>query len=575
MKNQLKKLAFFLFAGALVFSSCDKDKFTEEDALEALQEIGFIVAVTDATNNDVPLGSANVKIVYKGETVQKTTDSTGTAVFEDIQIGGNMNVYVTKDGYTTIFTSVSTLPGDYRQSIVNKSVRLYSLSDEKMFTVKGKLTIESDLTNRTRETVPEGTEVIVQNSYIPAGIQENYVGTTDANGEYSVKVPVNGTGNDRLNIYFPEINATQKLALIKNDGSRAVVDRQTKWEPDSYSESYIYHVPSPVMNIAAPVSQGTGLAFTTEVDTNTGYFYEIIGRNLSNVKILKQGSGYFPNIENNDTTVWVFLNPDDAKKDTARLWLRFEKNGGLVQVVSFDNNGATSGRLAKYTSKPTINLNVGGGSGAEIYFPGDFDYKIRISNNGSGYYTIPDVRMTYFNNGAKLIKDLSMGSAMISEGSIYAIGGDVLAIEYNIDEAPSFEVVAENSVQAMVDYDFWYNRIDETDSTMNDNISLDESGLGYDYANPPTVTVSSLAGYGTGAEYRAEVNTNGQVTDIEQIQIGSGYVQNVNDYRGLGFRDQNGEDGDGSSTYYHYSARPGGERVINIYYGTGMALEEL
>ena len=584
MKNQLKKLAFFLFAGALVFSSCDKDKFTEEDALEALQEIGFVVAVIDASDNDTPISGASVKIVTKGESMEKTTDTNGVVTFEDIEVGDNINTYVSKEGYTTVFVSPSSLPVDYRQSIVSSDVRLYSLADDKMYTVKGTLTIESDLTNRQREAVPAGTEVRARNISLPSGITSSFVGLTDANGDYEIKLPVRSVGVDRVEVYFPEINTTQKLALYKNDGSKAVVDRKTKWvlqHSDSVwqgpAPSDILSVSSPVVTIAPPVSQGTGLEFTTEVDTNTGYFYEIIGRNLSNVKILKQGSGYFPNIENNDTTVWVFLNPDDAKKDTARLWLRFEKNGGLVQVVSYDNNGATSGRLAKYTSKPTINLNVGGGSGAEIYFPGDFDYKIRISNNGSGYFTIPDIRMTYFNNRIKLIKDLSMGNAMISEGSIYAIGGDVLITERNIDEAPTFEVVAQKSILARVNEDDLMDFVNENDSTLFDDIELEETGQGYDYNNPPLVTITGLAGYGSGAEFRAEVNSNGTLNDeLERIQLGSGFLKNVNDFKGIGeWGNQDGEYSDGSYNYYISSVKPGTEKVINIYYGTGVAQEDL
>ena len=188
MKNLLKFIAFALIA-ILVLNSCD-DNYTEEDALQAQQTVDLIVAVTDKSNYDQALDGATVSTVINGASVEKITDATGMVTFEDVKIGGNLNIYVSKADYTTTFTTINTTPSNYRQATVSASVSIYSLSDENLVTVKGQLTIETDLTNRNKEVV-EGAEVKVYNQYLPNGSTKALVGTSDAQGKYEIQVPVN------------------------------------------------------------------------------------------------------------------------------------------------------------------------------------------------------------------------------------------------------------------------------------------------------------------------------------------------------------------------------------------------
>jgi hypothetical protein len=392
MKNVLKFIVFALIAG-LSLNSCKEDTFTEEDAMKALQEVDLIIAVTDKSNFDAPVEAATVRTVINGLSVEKATDATGMVSFEKVKIGGNLNVYVSKENYTTTFSTVYTTPNDYRQSVVSASVSIYSLSDENLVTIKGQLTIETDLTNRTKEVVV-GSEVRVYNQYLPDGGSKAFIGTSDTEGKYEVKVPVNATGKDDIDINFYSIDTMRTVGVNLNNNYSVETQHAFYDIEGNTNPTDILAVPSALISIDAPAAAGSDFSITTEIDTSTSRITDATG-NYWNMEMLKTGSGYYPNIIGSDTTVWVYFSPDTKGLDTARIQLTFEKNGGLVSIDGMLDYGVWNGRYAKYSSKPTIDLNIGGGTGAEIYYNFRLYYNILISNNGTGYITLPTIKKTY------------------------------------------------------------------------------------------------------------------------------------------------------------------------------------
>ena len=567
MKNVLKFIAFALIAG-FFFNSCEEDTFTEEDAMKALQEVNLIIAVTDNSNYDQPVDAATVRTVIDGITVEKTTDATGMVTFENVKIGGYLNVYVSKENYTTSFTTVNTTPSDYRQTVISSNISIYSLSDENLVTVKGQLTIETDLTNRTKEVVA-GAEVIAYNQSLPSGSTKAFVGISDAEGKYEIKVPVNSDGYDDITVEHRSVDTTRTVGVSKNY-VYSVETQNALYEAEYYEATDISVVPSAVITIGAPAASGSGFELTTEVDTSTSLLTDATG-NYWSMDILTTGSGYFPNITGSDTTVWVFFSPDTKGLDTARVELTFEKNGGLVSIDGMLNYGTWNGRNAKYSAKPTIDLNVGGGTGAEIYYDFRLYYNVKINNNGAGYITLPTVKKTYVSYGVQNINTYSLSSyAFIAGGSIYADGGDILSTEGRYDSAPTFTFVDDESSQAFAYFNYWDIG---TDSTFNAGYSWISAGDNYDPGNPPTVTITSLASYGSGVEFRAEVNSTGVINNLELINSGNGYARNINDYKSNGtISTQGGDYGSTGDTYFD-NVLPGEVLISNVYYGTGLVTD--
>ncbi|MBI9054439.1 MAG: hypothetical protein JEY96_11520 [Bacteroidales bacterium] len=569
MKNILKN---FVFALVIVFSfnSCE-DTFTEEDAMEALQKVDLIIAVTDKSNYDQAIDGATVSTVIDGVNVEKTTDATGLVTFEDVNIGGNLNIYVTKVDYTTTFTTVNTTPSDYRQATVSASVSVYSLADESLVTVKGQLTIETDLTNRTKEVV-EGAEVKVYNQYLPNGGAKAFIGISDAEGKYEIKVPVNSTGNDYINVRFQSLENISRTVGLNVNNNYSVVTQNAFYDIEGNNNpTDIPSVPSALITIGAPAALGTGFEISTEIDTSTSRLTDATG-NYWNMNMLHTGSGYFPDITGSDTTVWVFFSPDTKGLDTARVQLTFEKNGGLVSIDGMLDYGTWNGRYAKYSAKPTLNLNIGGGTGAEIYYNFRLYYNILISNNGSGYITLPTVKKTYVSLGVESINTYSLSSyAFINSGSIYSNSASKLSMEGRYDSAPIFTIVVDESAQANAYFiPSWMN----SDSTLDaGDYSWISQGNNYEPSNPPTVTITSLAGYGSGAEFRAEVLSTGVINNLELINTGQGYARNINDFRNSGTTGNYSGDYSSYSNSNLYNVLPGDSYTVNAYYGTGQVTE--
>ncbi|NOQ28459.1 MAG: hypothetical protein GQ564_24105 [Bacteroidales bacterium] len=570
MKNIFKIFAFALIAG-LSFNSCEEDTFTEEDAMQALQKVDLIIAVTDKSNYDQAVDGATVSTVIDGINVEKTTDATGLVTFEDVSIGGNLNIYVTKVDYTTTFTTVNTTPSDYRQATVSASVSVYSLADESLVTVKGLLTIETNLTNRTKEVVA-GAEVKVYNQYLPNGGAKAFIGMSDAEGKYEIKVPVNSTGNDYINVRFQSLDTVSRTVGLNVNNNYSVVTQNAFYDIEGNNNpTDIPSVPSALITIGAPAALGTGFMISTEIDTSTSRLTDATG-NYWNMNMLHTGSGYFPNITGSDTTVWVFFSLDTKELDTARVQLTFEKNGGLVSIDGMLDYGTWNGRYAKYSAKPTIDLNIGGGTGAEIHYNFRLYYNILISNNGSGYITLPTVKKTYISLGVESINTYSLSSyAFINSGSIYSNSASKLSMEGRYDSAPTFTIVVDESSQANAYFiPSWMN----SDSTLDaGDYSWISQGNNYEPSNPPTVTITSLAGYGSGAEFRAEVLSTGVINNLELINTGQGYARNINDFRNSGTTGNYSGDYSSYSNSNLYNVLPGDSYTVNAYYGTGQVTD--
>lgn len=115
---------------------------------------------------------------------------------------------------------------------------------------------------------------------------------------------------------------------------------------------------------------------------------------------------------------------------------------------------------------------------------------------------------------------------------------------------------------------------------MNSDSTLDagdytwiSQGNNYDPGNPPTVTITALAGYGSGAEFRAEVLSTGVINNLELIKTGHGYARNLNDFRSSGTTGNYFGDYGNYTTSHFNNVLPGATYTVNAYYGTGQITE--
>lgn len=270
----LSLLLVVLLAG--VFTSC-KDDFTEEDALNAQQTVDVSVYVIDYFNTTAVAG-ATVSIIKDGAVVTAETNEQGVASFSDVKIGGGLPVTVEKEGFTKVQDLVDVDVYDYRQGHFTTTLGVLSLTANTA-TIKGKLEIETDVTNEDAEVAPEGTEVKAYLELDGMNTVE-FVATTDANGYYELVVPATNTGVD-YRMKYSTLTLDQKIAKNGNKGDAdfpatipSIATISTTFNPIG-SAVEIPNVPSIVATAPAPAAGGSP-AIIYNVDVNSdGEIYDL------------------------------------------------------------------------------------------------------------------------------------------------------------------------------------------------------------------------------------------------------------------------------------------------------------
>lgn len=570
MKKIMKFALSFAMLG-LVFTSCEKDTFTEEDAMEAQQSIDLVINVLDRSNFNNPLDSAVVLTNVNGESVEAVTDETGSIIIEDVTVGATISVIVKKNNYLNAFTTVSSTTNNYRQGQITGTVYMYALTGGNVATVKGRLTLESDFTNREREGAA-GVVVMAKNIYLNDYAEQFFFDSTDAEGNYEIVVPVRTDGSNYIDVSYPTIFAKQSFAKMLNDYTIQVVEREVQFRADNYSSNvYAPVVPSAYLTIDAPagVSLGSGLVLDAVANPSALSSY-------SSYQLIAGGSGFF---SGGDAADVQFLFNEGVNGVAAAIQVDIE-GGSIVNIDGFVDNGAV------YTTKPSI-IFTDGGSGANIDIRFQTTYDVFVKAGGSEYSSYPQVAVTVpdYTGATEYLRvddDINDGTdpvlgyyyvfdyATIAGGVITAnsSNGDTLITTSPFAGVPVFEVFNDDqSVQAIVSLD--YNNISSADGDIT-GYSIEENGDGYDPLNPPVVTVNVVAGMGSGAILRSEVNSAGLLTNIEILQGGVDFARNVNDFRDNGTV-SNGYEGP-SYPQTGFNVTPTQVIVQDVYYGTGYSI---
>lgn len=250
MKSKFTILTVMAFA--ILIAGCSKDKFNENDAinaqkdllnlkyqheldLETLKQKGatamqqlintaaleqvklndslktksaiaakkqdYSVRVVDVLFN-APLADADVTVSSEGKIFAAKTNAQGIVTFTALYLFPTSTFLVSKTGYAA--TQIS------QYLAANSNVKLWNTTDLTN-EITGTLYIETDLTNNTPEKV--GAKVLVTAAAnIPTNSSESYTvyfpAYTDAAGIYSIKVPAAPNG---YTLSFEQVTADQKL----------------------------------------------------------------------------------------------------------------------------------------------------------------------------------------------------------------------------------------------------------------------------------------------------------------------------------------------------------------------------
>lgn len=252
--NKLKFSLAILLALAISFNftSCNKDDFTEEDAIKLqndLQDEGayvtYTVAIVDAsntlteksTNAAAGLDSFQVTLTQSGKVMTAATDAAGMAVFSNLLGGTAFSVVISKTGYATCSyvddIQNPTLGTDNASpASFAATIPMINLADGQVATIKGKVIGELDLTNKVSEPISGATVKVTPTGFSNSPKQGNVTSmnyqmkddtytlaaTTGTDGTYSIKVPTTLTGIE-YDVEVEDFEATQKIVLDTYQGA--------------------------------------------------------------------------------------------------------------------------------------------------------------------------------------------------------------------------------------------------------------------------------------------------------------------------------------------------------------------
>lgn len=444
---KILKLLFVSLALASVvfnFSSCTKDDLSEQERLEMLDSlnnlaiVNYSVTVVSAADNGFfksgtaaqGLLGATVNINHGSSVSTATTNELGMAVFSDMR-AGSISVSIHMEGYTDVsFLTNLTHEAEMEQNYTYAStiVPLFPLTGEGTATITGIVTLQSDLTNKTRE-LAEGTVIYgtlltnaaFMNTYFPNNtgpgsvIQVNYSGavlnaTTDAQGNYSLIVPASVDGLDMVvDVSEFEMQQSIVLATLNGEEVNGIQSVRTIFGNASVTPTAIPVVPGAYVSVGDPTGAVgyyeqaavignvvINVGVITSIDVlfaGSGYtaapnviitgdgsgataVASVAGGKISSITVTNGGSGYtFAN-----TNLYITLYREVAEATPVI------NDGGYITGIIINSGGEG------YTVPPAVtihsNLSTGSGALAVIYASGVFMGSINnivVTSAGSGY----------------------------------------------------------------------------------------------------------------------------------------------------------------------------------------------
>jgi hypothetical protein len=455
MNNQIIKFgALLLLACCLSFFSCKPKSFSEEDAMKLQSEleltrlkqqdslnmsknrITFILSLVDAvkttglksTGSATGVSGVSVTLGQNGTLISKTSDAAGMILFSNLQ-RGRATLHVTLANYSEINAVLdfdkagpdSTAGG--RQ--VGLVLPMILLTGANTGTLRGTVTFEGDLTNKTQEPAPSGTKVIATVDPGSAALNQivtdiivsiNYDNlsletTTDANGNYSFTVPGTSQGLSYA-IKVSDFTYNQNLLMLTKNGV-SVTGVQSV--PTNFGSSFsagssaIPTVSPVVVTIGAP-----DYSFTAAVASAT-----VTAGVVTGIAVTTQGDNYI-----NGKVLVVIPSPGVPYGTTATATATV--TAGKITAITVTNGGSN------YSSTPTVSIvnqveKIQAKATATVGSDGNITNLSLVVNGNSGYVTTPSVTIapavSSVGSGATAVANIANGSVtsltLLTGGSGY------------------------------------------------------------------------------------------------------------------------------------------------------------
>lgn len=567
MKNYLKLMVIGLFLLGAV-SSCE-DKFTEEDSLNAQTEIerlrdslkraggivNYTIHIINGTDASVGskagngLAGASVTISQWGIVKTETTNEQGMVVFPDLRIG-KVAVDVNLDGYTPMSFIASLSPeGEDRYNLGEEGMRnaatqvpLFALTGSSTSTIKGKITIDSDLTNNAPEAAVGVNVAMVLDTDSPSFTSmfinqtgDNGMGqilsmtygsavmraTTDANGDYTITVPTTAKG-------LPFISELDDIALEQSLLANKVDDKEVTGVQKIrtiYSMTQMFNGVSNVpMVLPAYVVFGEPSGVAAAEPAIPAFATAVLSQGeIESIVIVLAGDGYTqaPKVNITDptgtgaTAVATITNGyvtkvevTSAGKNYTNPSITFEdlgKNAAAAAEIAYGVKSIVIGNTGYgYTKAPVVTFKsadgYGSGAVANAVMNGSLK-KINVTATGTGFSSVPTVTISGGNGTG------AMATAQLGAGQIKTIDVPKDADRW-YTVAPTVGLPNGATANAKL----------KTGGRLT-SINLSNGGTGY--VSAPIVAISG--GGGSGASAYATIS-GGSVTNITIVHGGNGYT---------------------------------------------------
>lgn len=585
----MKKFGISVLLTAALFgfglNSCDKDSFSEEDAMNLQakldkqkaheqdsiklrnQKVSYTVNVVDASTSTLKSGSmvsavtgAVVKLVQDTLILTRTVDASGIVTFSNLK-PGKANVNISLPNYSEVNYTVNLGSWDPNGGAqVSNIIPMIPLSGTSTATISGKVIFESDLTNKTPEPaanvkvlalIDASSSALVQPAEVTGIVSISYDKlelsiTTNEHGVYSLTVPATLNGL-KYNIVVPDFTVDQKLLMptFNLEPASGVITVAT-----SFGKSFVgnanasdVEVGNPVIvTIEAPTYTSTTATATAVIDNSSSIDY------VHNVNV---GSYYKPN----STFYYDIVNTNPEGSD-ASLKIVVDANGHINgSIVSPSGSKFNDTYNASTVEVPYILTqarakvtNVVGGKISEyeisanhrgaFYSESNLQF---VRHSGSGIGSVTKLPATNVFS-SKLRFDVSTVTLASPVGSGFAVG-DSLILEVIPDKNNTYKgkiyltggtVSAINitdqgsgyisgKVDVLVDSPENGTTATATATVKDGKISaISLTDAGSGYKTAPKVTINNKA-QAIQAKYNCTL-TDGQVTGFTSVNKGNGYL---------------------------------------------------
>lgn len=418
-----------------------EDSLRISDSLKRINAAGIVnyaITVVNGSTSSFHVGSgvgrskatqsivegAIVTISQFGKVQKDTTDESGMVVFNGF-FRSAVNVTVEAENFTSASYIAAVSLGDSTRngsiSFIGNIIPMFETTGANTATISGRATIQTDLRNKTRELVADGTAVTasidatdswfadrfmtdeVVNLYEPAcGCDILYVGEilqatystgvvgTVTGGNYSITVPA---AIDELPIWldYSDVAADQTLF-----NSTALGDRTETYRTIfgvNVSPSFI---PSG-STVTIAFNSGSGATATAVVSPTSGV--------IDRINVIDGGTGYA-----GVPTVRI-----DDPNGTGAIATAVVTNG-VVTGINLTNGGTG------YTS-PSVTLVAGTGAtaGATTLGQDGTITNITVTNSGSGYTAAPLVTIAAATGTGLVTPSTATATANIANGRVTSI----------------------------------------------------------------------------------------------------------------------------------------------------------